>query len=715
MPEYIGTISYSIGAVLYFVLALVLFSGRRTDPSKSLLGIACLVNVLWATIVALNNDVFLDLGWPSAATLMAEVIRDVFWLYFLVRLLADASHGYAEPKYLRIILSLALIIGAVLIARVAFLPPTLGILSLGVVIEPLLYGFLLLALGGIVLIEQLFRNTRQELKRGIKYLSLGLGSLFIYDFYLYSNTLLLQQIDLSLWYARGFINAMIVPLIGVAIARNREWSKDIFISRRIVFHTTGLLGAGLYLVAMGAGGYYVRIYGGTWGFVAQVIFLFAALLILLLLLFSGQLRARFRVFINKHFFHYKYDYREEWLRFIRTLSISAPNEDLREVAIQAIAQIIDSGGGALWLRRPRQRFEPVAKWNLEVPHGAVELANSPFISFLEGLEWVINIDEYRRTPDIYMGIKLPSWLESMQGAWLVVPLVLHEQLMGFVILGRAPARKHFNWEDFDLLKTAGRQAASHLAQLDASQELAHSQQFEAYHRLSAYIVHDIKNLAAQWSLLASNATKYKTNPQFIEDMISTVQNSVTRMDRLLRQLRSAERGAQDLQNIDVARLLTEVAKVRSHVKPAPVAITNQLQLTARVDRDRLCAVLGNLIQNAQEACAAKGQITVSLGYVNRMAEIVIEDTGVGMDDTFLRDQLFQPFYTTKGVAGMGIGAYEAREFVQSLGGEVEVTSQPNVGTRFTLRIPATQLGTKSSQQLNVKDNDGTIQSEITGH
>jgi putative PEP-CTERM system histidine kinase len=269
-----------------------------------------------------------------------------------------------------------------------------------------------------VLVEQLFRNTRPEMRRGIKYLCMGVGGMFAFDFYLYADALLLQRIDGALWEARGFVNALVVPLIGLAIARDPRWSLDIFVSRRIVFHTASLLGAGIYLFAMGAGGYYVRSFGGSWGGVAQVIFLFGAILMLAVLLFSGQLRASLRVLISKHFFHYKYDYRDEWLRFIGTLSSGEPDVRLRERVVRAVAEIIESPSGALWMRRDTGRFEPVAAWQMELPEQASEVAGSSLTEFLERQEWVINIDEYDATASCIPGWNCRTgWPPSRAPGW----------------------------------------------------------------------------------------------------------------------------------------------------------------------------------------------------------------------------------------------------------------------------------------------------------
>ena len=267
-----------------------------------------------------------------------------------------------------------------------------------------LIGHLIASIGGLVIIEQLYRNTSEEYNWTLKYLWIAIGSMFAYDFYLYSNALLYQRIDNELWNARGFIHAMVVPLIGVAIRREMRWSLgkdtiDIFISRHVVFHTTALLATGVYMLVIGLGGYYIRAEGGTWGIVAQSILIFASILSLTVLFFSRKVRSRLKVMIDKHFFHYKYDYREEWLRIIRTLSVAKDSRRLHERAIKALAQIVDSPGGMLWMRRENGQFELDECFNM-TSDVSREPSDSSLVSFLENQQFVISLDEFNDDPEV---------------------------------------------------------------------------------------------------------------------------------------------------------------------------------------------------------------------------------------------------------------------------------------------------------------------------
>ncbi|MCA1806240.1 MAG: PEP-CTERM system histidine kinase PrsK, partial [Xanthomonadaceae bacterium] len=546
------------------------------------------------------------------------------------------------------------------------------------------------AVFGLILVEQLIRNVRPESRRAVKYLCVGVGGLFVYDFYMYSDALLFQRVDGAAFQARGIVNALVVPVIAVAMMRDPHWSLEVHVSRRAVFHTVALLGTGTYLLAMGVGGYFVRSYGGSWGAVAQVIFLFAALLLLAVLLFSGQLRARLRVIISKHFFHFKYEYRDEWLRFIHTLSTGEAGDGLRERAIQAMANILDSPGGLLWLRRDPDRYECMAGWCMSPVEDGNLPADSDFPRFLEQEQWVVNLEEFEQDREHYGDLQVPAVIARIPEAWVIVPLLLHERLTGFVLLSHSPVARQFNWEDYDLLRTVGQQAAAHLAQLDASKALADAKQFEACSQLSAYVMHDLKNLIAQLSLVVTNAAKHKHNPQFMEDAVTTVENSVDKMGRLLAHIRSGGSKAGETRDVDVSEMLLDVCQTMSSGLPAPRLDCQATGLRVRCNLDRFGAVVGHVIRNAQDATPDDGRLMVRLFKQNDRAVVEVQDTGAGMDQAFIQEQLFRPFVSTKGASGMGIGAYETREFIRGLGGEVEVFSRLGEGTTFRMSVPISE-------------------------
>jgi putative PEP-CTERM system histidine kinase len=626
-----------------------------------------------------------------------EVVRNFSWLGLLLAILYARRPSTAPvPIHLKILIWLALGMTVVLLPSL-MLPSHWHALPI-LRANTIYISMVCLAVLGLVLVEQVYRGSPPELRWSLKFLGLGLGGLFAYDFYLYANALLFQQLDGEVWGARGLASLVIAPLVAISYARQSSAPiTPVALSRRAMFHGAALLGAGFYLLLMAAAGYYIRLFGGDWGGVVQTAFLFAAVILLAVILFSGTLRARLRVWMSKHFFRYHYDYREEWLKVTRMLSEGAAGERLGERTVEAVARLVDSPGGALWLLDENAGYNRAAYWNMSDAQG-VEPPSSPFIEWLKTRQWVINLDEYQVNPARYGDLELPSWVASLTGGWLIIPLMHHEHLIGFIVLKHSLSNIGFNWEVSDLIKTAARQAATHLAQMKATNALIVARQFESYNRATTFVIHDLKNLVAQLSLLLANAQKHKHKPEFQDDMIATVESSVMRMNKVLAQLK---RGGQDGQqeSVDLRLLLPEVISAKSAFRLRPTLDCMGDDLTVNADGAQLARVIGHVLQNALEATPDSGNVHIQANKADNRVNLEIRDTGCGMDAEFIRDRLFRPFDSTKG-AGMGIGAYECQEYVRELGGNITVESNPGVGTTFHIWLPAVQCPPAAGNPAN---------------
>lgn len=682
----IGFITYLTASASFTVLGVLLVIFRRANPLGASLFAACAATAVWAAIIAISS---VTSALPLALVQIGELARNGCWLFVLLQLLGSQTDGalwsIAGWRWRRAFLPL-LAAALALISSRPLLPPQP---AEGLYNQLILVLWLALALAGLVLIEQLYRNATQNARWSIKYLCLGLGALLAYDFFMYAEALLFRELDRVLWDARGLINALALPLLAVAISRSSNWRVNLQVSRQVAFHTVTLTGAGLYLLSMAAAGYAIRYLGGSWGGVLQMAFLAAAAALLTIVMFSGRFRAQMWVFLNKHFFNYRYDYREEWLKF--TQALASLNDHVCEGIIRIMAPLASSPAGLLWASDDDQPMYLLAHWEMPRPTAGAELGQLP--AWLQRTDWVIDLDEWRNTPEAYENLELPDWLHQDKQLWLIIPLVFRDHLQAVLMLKKSPLKDSINWEDRDLLKTAGRQAATHLAQYLASKALVEARQFDAFNRLSAYVVHDLKNILAQQSLIVSNAAKHRNNPAFVDDMISTVDNSVSRMHRLMLQMRSGIRSA-PADRIALASLLREVIAGRASARPVPRAEFAEEghdldECAVNADKDRLATVFNHLIQNAQEATSDLGEVIVRLTLDIGIARIDIEDTGAGMSEDFIRDRLFRPFESTKGLTGMGIGAFESRDYIRQLGGDISVTSSPGNGTTFHVTLPYT--------------------------
>ncbi|KFB70121.1 XrtA/PEP-CTERM system histidine kinase PrsK [Candidatus Accumulibacter vicinus] len=680
--EMVAAWSYGLAAVLAAFLTLYLSSGWRAGGRSRAMFLAAGLCALWSGLslafVMTGKAVFL------AGSLLADVLRFGGWYFFLLVLMkpepTDAESASARFGWLNGF--------AWLLVIVAFASQLLLVFGIDLIVPSqrvVLFVSLVMTVFGLVLVERLFRNVSPDFRWSIKPLCLGLGGVFLFDLYLYSDALLFNRVDADAFSIRGFAHALGLPLVALSAIRSHDWKRRLVMSQRAALQSVTLLIVGVYLLFMAAAGYYVRFFGGEWGRALQLALLFAALLVLAGLTFSGSMRARLRVQVGKHFFSYRYDYREEWLRFTQTLSLQGGFSGMGRHVVRGLADMVESPSGALWLKDPSgQFFAQAAYWNMSAS-SATEDVGSPLCRFLLDSGWVINLEEYRSLPRRYDGLEIPSWLVEVPNAWLVVPLTTGNELIAFVVLATARTKIDVNWEVNDLLKTAARQAGAFLGQMQASEALLEVRKFDSFNRMSAFVVHDLKNIITQLSLMLKNAERHRDNPEFQKDMLMTVEHSVERMRKLMMQLREGATPLDGPRGIDLAGVLRRIQTAKSG-QGRDIELVIEEKLVARGHEDRIERVIGHLVQNALDATEDRGRVWVRLARQGIHALVEVGDSGHGMSPEFVRERLFKPFQTTK-PTGMGIGAYESFQYIHELGGKMSVDSAVDVGTQVDLLLP----------------------------
>jgi putative PEP-CTERM system histidine kinase len=684
--------SYALAAATFVAFAVRLSLRWRGGLCASLILSAVVASALWAGAHAALGLWPTALAWGVAGSL--DTVRYALWFAFLLALGTGARAGRAGAEKLIVPWWLVAAVALGLLSSFA-LPDREPMRSLFGTRAPMAaYAVnVAFAVVGLVLVERLYRGAAEHARWAVKPLCLGLGAIFGFDLFYYSDAMLFGRHDVNFWIARGIAHALVIPFLAIAAARNPAWTIEMHLSRGAVLRSTALLVSGLLLLAIAAAGYVVRFAGGEFGKALQIEFLFAALLLFALAVLSGSFRSKLKVFVSKHFFSYRYDYREEWLRFTRTLSADGSPQGVQQRSINALADLVESPGGALWLRQGDQSFRPAARWNMPAV-SAVEPADGSLGSFLERTGWVIDLQEYAATPERYPRLSLPDWLGCLPAVWLVVPLPSRTGLVGFVVLLTPRASIKVDWEVLDLLKTAGRQAASYLGQIQMTEALLEARKFDAFNRMSAFVVHDLKNLIAQLSLMLRNAERHKNNPAFQRDMLMTVGNVVERMNKLMLQLRTGAVPVEKPRPVDLESIIRGVCAAKAEQK-APIEMDLVAGISALGHPDQLEHVIGHLVQNALDATSGDGKVAVKLRRDGDAAVIEVIDNGVGMTPEFVRDRLFRPFQTTK-AAGMGVGVYESSQYVTGLGGMIQVDSTPEVGTQIRVLLPLGRDGAVAS-------------------
>lgn len=679
--------NYLSCAFVYGLLSLAYPPRPRHLPA---FGLATMASLIWSLLTL--HQISLDGNLHYTQTLASETLRNAAWFVLLGVMLSRCQHRSDYHFFRQIHYVLPITLWTLVTLSIELFPKLSESAATLTSNNTLLYAHVIFSITGLVLIEQVYRNTPLNQRWNIKFLCLGLSLIFTIDLLMYSNSLLYNELDRNLWQFRGIVNAAAGVML--LISRNRIGNPlnhvaIVGTTRKMMLYTTVLFGCGLYLFAMSFTGFFLNQANEEWLEAVQSFFLLLAITLLAMPFTSGKIRALTKIYFTKHFFHYAYDYRVEWIKISSALAQLSSVDELKSYIIATLTQLVDSSGGGLWIRNRQNRFVLAAEQNLRLtPQETQYLAdNNDLEHYLSRKQWVIDFNELTRAPEVYDDIDLSAWCYEDSQVWLIVPLLHLHNLEAFVILTQARAVRKLNWEDHDLLKTVGMQLANALALTRASEELAHNRQFETYHRLSAFLVHDLKNLSAQLSLIVNNAAKHKNNPDFFDDTMDTLANVIGKTQQMVNQLKQGQLHCYSHDEVDLVDILQRIQQ--QHLGTPPICFESHVsQCHIHADKNKLTNILTNLLQNAQDATRNQdGLVRLELSIDEGYAVIKIVDNGIGMDERFISERLFKPFDTTKGNAGMGIGAYEAKDYIGKLAGRIHVQSQPGLGTTFTIQLP----------------------------
>ena len=675
MNGWIAFPAQATAALLFIALILWRLKTGVRLPAQRLMLAGFALTACWSWLGAISP------GAPL--TSLAETFRNVTWL----ALLHSLSGGGEAVERQRGVRWVYAAVGAVLgLQMVADLLP----LATGT--EPALAATAALlritaAAGLLVLVHNLYGQADPASRSGIAMAMLALVATWGYDLNLYTLAYLdpASSIGLADW--RGVLVALTVPMFAIGAGRADGWR--IRLSRAATFQSLSLLAICAYFAMMTILATALRGSGFDWSRPVLVTMLAAMTVAAMVLLPSQRARGWAKVKLAKHLFEHRYDYRTEWLRFADTIGRSGSDvAPLGERLVKAFADILDSPGGLLLVADDHGQIEQAAVWNWDGAGFASDSLDQARWQELEHEPKILDFDAMRRGDrNGGSALPIPPWLDG-EHAWCGVPLVHGARLIGLVLLAAPDFRRTLDWEDFDLLKTAGRQAASSLAEAHGQQALAQAQRFDEFNRRFAFILHDVKNLVSQLSLVARNAERHADNPEFRADMIATLRGSVEKMTDLLARLAPAtDQRAAKLEPTPLRPLVAALVAARraSH----DITLSGDCNHWVLADPLLLEQAVGHLLQNAVDASAPSQGVTVRMGGDGDEVTIAIIDQGPGMDSEFIRTRLFQPFASTKD-GGFGVGAFEARSLVAAMGGRIAVDSRPGKGSRFTIHLPESQ-------------------------
>ena len=655
-------------ALVYAILSALILIRRPLNRTAAWLGFACLITASWAVSVALY--------WATPASGLPgwlELARSAAWYGFILHLYrrSVAVRGQMMQAFSTMGLLTFLVVGGLTLTNLLYgqAPSTFWLLDIGVRLG--------IAVCNILLLENLYFNTPPEARWHVNLLCVALGGLFLYDLVLYADAALFREMSRKIFEGRAPAMMIAAPLIAIAAARDRRWKVDIHVSREVVFHSLTLVISGVFLMGLAVTGEIFRRGGAEWGHVAEVTLVSTGLVAVAVMLTSGSMRSRIRGVLVDNFFSHRYDYRREWMRCIDMLTAPDAFIGLHKRAVRAIAEVVDSPAGVLFVRAP----EDVAfQWagSLNTPAVTAPIPpGHPLIPLFGDGDGIAVLDS---------GPDAREWFPEIPRAWLAVPLNHFGNLIGFVVLTRSRAQFKLDPEVFELLRVVGREVASRVAEQRSAQILSQTRELREYSQRFAFVLHDIKNVSGQLSMLLANAEVHADNPEFQRDMLATVRASVGKITRLLTRLQ-AERQERSHALIDPVERLRQVIDGIRLSRGVSVALTDDAAVDGlAMDVEAFDAVIVHLLNNAIEASHPGGEIRIDTRREGMSMIIDLTDDGPGMSPEFIRDELFRPFASTKG-DGHGIGVYQARELLREAGGDLLVLSQAGSGTTMRLLLP----------------------------
>lgn len=639
---------------------------------------------LFNLLVVNNPEHFYDM---MKFSLITEAVMIPVWLWFAL------THARpSELHTLSISLRITLATSPLIVVATLILPIRSFIYSPDFVSEKILFlstnGFIFYLLilfylvTALIKLEQTLVQSTWTSRWKIKYELLGAGAFLTLLVIYYSQGLLFRTINLDLAPMRSFVLIVAIAMMFYSRLKRDSGVTTVHVSQQIACKSAVLLAVGVYIGFLGVVGEGMKYFGN--GFHHSLIFalVFLTGLALLTILLSETVKRRVTIFIHKNFYQNKYDYRTQWLQFTDRLSASQTSDNLLHSIISEFCDTFGMGSGTLFIiNQERDTYRLATSVGMENISTVCFGMNDPAVEYFAVNKWIYDVRE-----NIAVANNLHREFFSSSGACFIVPLFMSDLVDGFIILGRPHSSKEiYTHEDFDLMRTLGKQASSALQNLRLSDQLACSRELAAIGKVSTFVMHDLKNLVSAVSLLLENAQEHITVPAFQNDLLMSLGNTVIKMRAIISRLKHLpEKHSLQMSPVNLLAMVQDTAAMVTGRTLEVIGTT----VIAEADREELQKVTLNLMLNAVEATEGNSPVTVEVG-VHGSPFIRVKDKGCGIPAAFIQHVLFKPFTSTK-KQGMGIGLYQSRQIIEAHGGRIEVESSIDNGSEFTVWLPKMQ-------------------------
>jgi putative PEP-CTERM system histidine kinase len=540
-------------------------------------------------------------------------------------------------------------------------------------------------------LEKTLRESIGHMRWQVKFMALGMGGLFAVRLYTDTQTILFRYASMELQLVNCVTLLIAGALVLKSLLRARLFAGDFYVSQSFLFNSITLLLAGIYLLFVGLVAKAVNYFGGGIPLFLHVSLVFLVALGVSTLFLSDRVRRRLKRLVSLHLRRPFYDYRKEWSEFTQATTSVADVRSMCVAVAKKLSTTFETLSVTIWLTDEKgdtlvfggstALSEVQARKIIENKSFASEL-----IALMRRQQEPIELFHVNTGLAEEMKKNSPEDLKRFK-ALHCVPLRVSDTLLGFVVLDGRVEGQPLSVEDYDLLKTIGDQTAGILMNFKLAEHLRQLKETEAYQTMSAFMMHDLKNLASNLSLTMQNLPIHFDNPEFREDALRMIQQSVTRLNTMCSRLSMLS------QKIELKPVETDLNELLRSTLPClnglgKGSLVQGLQALPNllIDPEQVQKVLTNLLLNAHDAVGEAGEIRVASESRDGWAILSISDNGPGMSKEFIENFLFRPFKTTK-KQGMGIGLYQSKMIVEAHGGRIEVESEEGKRTTFRVYLP----------------------------
>lgn len=557
------------------------------------------------------------------------------------------------------------------------------------------YVWSLAIIAGAILIgmnlEQTLRHSTGRKRWQIKFMIIGIGAIFSVRIYNGSLAILFNQVGADIIALNSGVLLMANALIAVSALRDRGMKVDIYLSHTFLYNSMTITLAGAYFIGVGLLAWLAQIWIGSQSLPLTAFLLFVAIMGLGALLLSGSVRLKRKNLVSRLFERPLYDYRQIWSEFTEATSSISNTKDMGTVVVNMVSETLDCLSVSLWaVDENRDALVFVASTALTEEH-----ARNMKITGQDGAELMLALwdqempVDFSDTNEDWIQDFKENHTEAMEEARILYAVALRaaNRLMGVLTLGGRGNDAPLTVQDQELLKTIADQTASSLLRLRLTDELNKAKALEALQMMSAFFMHDLKNLGSKLSLVTQNLPVHFDNPDFRKDAIHSVTQGVEKINNLCSRLSLLSDRRKIVPRVcSLDEIVRESVRGLDGVLKVPVHCVLGNVIDLYIDAEQIQKVVGNLLLNASEAVEEGGKITVSTAKNDGWAQLTVIDTGCGMSREFIETRLFKAFQTTK-PKGMGIGLFHCKTIVEAHGGRIEVESKEGKGSAFKVFLP----------------------------